>query len=251
MNYIYNEINNNFCLTEDICEKVMKECGIENAMCVFRGMDYFISILRIKKDGFDLEIKNPKKPVRTNDVIQLVLFINGKKYFVTLLVDCIVIKDKRCVIETKIVNKICMEVEDKFSKIRRALQFMYYNTMVSLNLIDETLQEFYIIPQSKININEKKYNVYIKELSKNMMEVLTTKDFINEKNKNYEMTVLFNNPGERIQLKGIIIDKKEQKSGGSKFVLVLLSIDENIRLNKRFEEYLDRKYELKSTLTIW
>jgi len=236
-------------ITENVINKIMKECGIENATCIFRGKDYFLSVLKVKKDGFDLEIKNLQKPMKIEDIVQMVLTIDGKRYFITLQVQNMKMSDGRLIIETKIVGNRCLEAQERLDMVFENLKNLDLRKSMRIDIKDEILQEFNIITKIKITLLMKEYTAYIKNISGDGINLLTTKNFMDENSNIINLKINFTNPAESMNIKGEVLRKGVINISGTEFVEAGIKIESNIYLNKRIMDYFKKRESLSLTLT--
>jgi len=236
-------------ITENVISKIMKECGIENATVIFRGNDYFISILRMDKEGMDLEIKNIAKPIKKEDVIQMVLTIDGKRYFLTLQVSSLRLSDGRLIVETKIVGNRCLEVQSKLDEIYESLRFFDLRRFQRINMDEETMLIFNMIPRAKVMLPMKEYIAYIKNISSEGVSFLTTKNFMDETAQDFNLNINFLNPAENIVVGGKVLRKSVMNISGTEFVEVGMSLNDNIYLNKRIMDYFKKRGGMSASLT--
>lgn len=236
-------------ITESVIEKIMKECGVENATVVFRGNDYFISILKLDKEGFDLEIKNISKSIKKEDVIQMVLTVEGRRYFITLQVNSLRMDDGRLIIETKIVGNRSLEIQGKLDEIYESLRFFDLRRFQRINMNEETLQIFNIIPRVKVYLPMKEYVCYIRNISAEGISFITTRNFMDETSDFFNLKINFTNPAENISVGGKVLRKEIINEQGTEFTRVAMSLNENIYLNKRIMNYFKKKENLNVSLS--
>jgi len=235
-------------ITESVIEKIMKQVGIENLTVIFRGNDYIVSVLKAEEAGFDLEIKNVQKLVSKEDIVQMVLTIDGKRYFLTLKVSGMRSQDGRLIIETKIVGNVCLEVKNKTDELLKALRFLDLRNLQRIDMDDETLQLFNIIPRMKIVLPKREYVAYIKNISPQGINFLTTKNFMEDNSEFYMLNINFSSPAENISVGGEVLRKSVISVSGTEFVEVAMSLKENIYLNKRIMDYLKKKGEVRAAI---
>ena len=249
MNYS-NRPQESLVLTDTIIEKIMKQCGIENTTVIFKGKDYFVSIVKIHKHGFDIALHNIVKPINEQDKLQIVININGKRYFLSVMVTSIILQGEKVIVKTKIVGKVNLEVRGKLDDIMEKLRFMYNRQQIRIGITDDILSHFSINPKGIILFPRKEYIAYIKNISSNGINFVTTKNFMDEESEQYNMSINFNNPAENITVTGQVLRKNIVQMLDEEFTHVAMKIGENIHLNKRIIDYFKSVGLIKSALTV-
>jgi len=247
---IDNNTTQEIILTDTAIEKIMKKCGIENTMVIFKGKDYFVSILKVENDQFDLELHELQKPIKKDEALQLVITLAGKRYLLSLLVSTLRMENGKLIICTKIVGKVNLELRSKLDELYEGLKYFYLGQYNSIFCDEETLQNFTVIPKFKLPAPGKKYDAYIQSVSPNRIEFFTTKDFLKDTSDRYTITISFSSPSENIALSGKIIKKNCINHCGTELVTAVMETEENENLNRRITDYLKKYKEIRSSLSI-
>jgi hypothetical protein len=234
---------------QELIEKAMISLGIENVTIIFRGNDYLAGILKIEENGFDLEIINPLKPVRTEDIIQMVINIKGVRYFVSLKVSAIERDKEKFIIKVKIVGKIPLDLKDKLDELLESVKFFDTRQFERISMEDDVLQIFNIIPKAKVVFPKKEYVIFIKNISKEGIGFLTTKNFMEENTELYNIFIGFTNPAENISVGGKLLRRNIINVSGTEFAEVALKLKENMYLNKRIIEYFKKRDKARESVS--
>jgi hypothetical protein len=219
-------------------DDVIKQLGLENSSIIFKGKDYFVVIKKLSKEKAEIMLSNLNEGIKKNDRFQLVMTVNGKRYLITVKVNVINLVNGVLFCEVSIVGKMSLDIKNKLDEIEERIKFLYKRNYERIFCDEATLRKFKIIPRIKVPFEVFEYPGYIKNISVNGINILTTRNVFNEKENQFMINITFQEPSESVIINGKVNRKNIINIEGTEITDMVLQFEENPRLTKRIMDYL-------------
>jgi len=286
-------------------DKILRECGLGDTFVVYKGLNHIVTIKQFQKKKMRICMDTRKTMFKKNGIMQMVISIGGKRWFVTVEIDRIMLEDGQAVFDIRIISRIKIDLEKALDSLYgKMLKSMAIGIpLLSLRGGGAVLQQFPMIPITKIRpasagdeyveagggegsglqdggngpVREngagytggtaqggagafaggrpqkgdwKLYEIYIDDILPNKIKFRTNKEFMDERETEFTVPLLFTEPVETTSVNGSVLSKKVVNEGGTEFTEVSMKIDESWALNRRLLEYLDRHERMRSALRV-
>jgi hypothetical protein len=216
-------------------DEIVQAIGLEQTHMIYKEKTYEIVLKKMSRDWSELIVKQGISGIHTEDMVQLILIIGGKSYFLTVRIESIIYLQGYLFLEVGIVGGISEKIEKILDEYDKDPERKRKERRIVIS--EETLEVFRIQQRFTVLKDMTEYPSYVKNISNTAINFVAVKNIPGDVSEMMEFELHFDEPDEIILIRGTVLRKQVFESDGAELANLVVTLEQNERLKERIGQY--------------